>query len=572
VRDIYQETNRKLIERKVLPTIRVGLKRQGSAAPGAPARVGVAELGGSVVPADGGDLFAVLQQLMVGAGGAVQPISLQSGSGQSFIPGPLLPGEVAGNDPCVALQPGTFLHALNQLQHGHAEGVAMAGIDAGALGSGQVNVLRDLRSGGMAGMMNSLDAMTLDIVAMVFDYILGDDRIPDAIKALIGRLQIPMLKVAMLDKRFFSQKNHPARRLLDGLAEAAIGWDPGEGHEGGLYRKIEQLVSGVLARFEDDLAIFESALAELQAFLDEERQAAHRLAALSALAVQTREQAENGRQAAHDEIESCLLGRPVPGAIRAFLNEHWSRLLAGLHAKVGTDSETWSGAVATMKDLVWSVAPKVDASERKGLVERLPGLLKRLDEGVDYLGLPEAARNAFFASLVKCHADAVKASMHEEDAGTIEDAEAAAGYDQIPVLEEPAGFEPVEPVAEASVPALPEAPVGEVVEEITLTALDWAEDDLPMAAADNTLAGLRRGSWIAYRLDDGVEVRAKLSWVSPRKGIYLFTNRQGQRAMSINADGLKCKLNSGEVRLLDAAPLMDRAVDNLMAQLKRNAA
>ena len=550
VRDIYRNINARLVERNVLPTIRVGMKR---AEPGHP--VPMAAQGQAVETA--GDLFSLMQQLMQshgGIGGTGAPVI-----GMAPIQGPAMPGEVAVNDGVPLLHPGTFLHVLDQLQHGSPEGLARAGIDAACLNGGRADLLRDLRGGDLAGMMTPLDTMTLDIVAMVFDYIFDDERIPDAIKALIGRLQIPVLKVAMLDKGFFSQKAHPARRLLDGLAEAAVGWDPEEGHEGGLYRRIEQLVDDVQTRFSDDFGVFESALAGLQAYLEDERQAADRQAALSALAVRNREAADLAWQVARDEIETALLGRTVPAPIRAFLTEHWLALLADLHQKVGIGGEAWKGALATMNDLVWSVAAKSDAVARKRLVEMLPGLLKRLDEGVRCLGLAEAERNAFFSNLVKCHAEAVKAGLSAIDQA----AEASVGtdfYGDIPTLAHLDEFEPVEPVAELA----PE------IAEMTLRALAWRDNQLPVP--DVTLAGLKRGSWIAYRQEDGTEVRAKLSWISPRQGLYLFTNRQGQRAMSINAEGLASKLNAGEVRVLDAAPLMERAVGNLLESLKRNAA
>ena len=537
VREIYREINSKLVTRNVLPTIRAGLRRHAASESSAPTPQTANQ---ATTGSD--DLFGVLQRLLSGnipAAGAASPLA-----------GPALPGGAA----MPATPPGTLIQTLNQIQHGKAEG--MVGINVAALANGQANVLRDLHGSAMAGMMNPLDSMTLDIVAMVFDYIFGDERIPDAIKALLGRLQIPMLKVAMLDKSFFSHKNHPARRLLDGLADAAIGWNPVEGHEGGLYRKVEDLVAGILEHFEDNLEIFETSLADLQAWLDAEKREADRLAARSVLAVKSREQADRARQVAHDEVESSLVGRPVPAVIRAFLTEHWGLLLADLYLKVGVDSETWKGALATMNDLVWSVAPKMDSDARRHLISKLPSLLKRLDEGVKYLGLSEAVRNAFFSNLVKCHSRAVKADALVED----EPLQTPIGplvEDDVPVLEVMADFEPVEPMAEADAPA---------------EMLDvGVEPDAGMLAFEE-LAGLKRGSWIAYQLEDGAEVRAKLSWISPLKGVYLFTNRQGERAMSINAEGLAAKLHSGEVRILDATPLMERAVDSMMEQLQRNAA
>jgi hypothetical protein len=532
VRDIYREINGRLVELNVLPTIRVGMRRPG--------RAEAVEAAITEAPADN-SLLGVLRKLLTG--GALA-------AGQPHIPAPLMPGEVAapaGNGE------GSFMQTLDRLQHGRGE--AVSGLDPAALGDGRVNVLRGLREGGAATTMNPLDAMTLDIVAMIFDYILDDYRIPDGLKALIGRLQIPMLKVAMLDKGFFSQKSHPARRFLDSLADAAIGWDPAEGHEGGLYRKTEQLVLGILEGFDSDLAIFENALADLRAWLDEEKQAADRIAARSALAIRSREQAEMGRRIGHDEVQVALIGHPVPPAIRAFLGEHWSLLLAVLYQRVGVDSPVWKAAVATMNDLIWSVGPKADAGDRKRLVGLLPGLLKRLNEGVRYLGLPEVERNAFFTSLVKCHAEAVKGTAPAE----FERPVVEAAPEPVVAHAEPAGFVPV-----AELPA--------AGEDETIEVLAMADQEGRQFAPNSALTALKRGSWIAYRTDNGDDERAKLSWVSPLRGIFLFTNRQGRRAMSINAEGLAAKLATGEVRVLDATPLMERAVDSLMEQLQRNAA
>ncbi|HEX8980157.1 MAG TPA: DUF1631 domain-containing protein [Parasulfuritortus sp.] len=564
VKNVYRDINQQLVNKNVLPTIRVGLRRSAQTA-SSEGQASAAAPGGEV---KSGDLFALLQQLMgLGAGVAAMPVAP--------IPGPPMPGEPAGlgRQAAAAVQPGTFIYTLSQLQRGQMEAAAQAGLDAAIFGNGQINVLRNLRNSDMASAMSSLDAMTLDIVAMVFDYILDDKRIPDAIKALIGRLQIPVLKVAMLDKAFFSQKNHPARKLLDVLAEAAIGWDADEGHDSGLYRKIEELVENILERFEDRIELFSEALDELKAFLAVERRTAARAVVTSVQAIKAREQADIGRLVAHDEVQSALVGNLVPAVINGFLTEHWQYMLADIHQKVGSESPTWKGAVETMSDLIWSVAPKTNADERKRLVGMLPGLLKRLDEGITYLGMTKEERDGFFASLVKCHAEAVKAGLLDEGEVIPPMAVAMPEDTDIPVLTESTEFEPVKPVAEA----VTEAPelVEELVagEDITIAEFGWDTGDLDIPLdAETELNRLKRGSWIEYAQEDGSNVRAKLSWVSPLKGIYLFTNRLGQRAISISAEGLLSKLNSGEARVLNDVPLMDRAVDSLMERLQRNAA
>lgn len=552
VRDVYRDINQHLVSKNILPTIRVGLKRSEaySAPVGAPA------------PQVGRDIFSVLRQLLGGGG-------VSADAGIAPIAGPAMPGTpAAGALPSGPVPANDFMHDLNLLQRGQLDVATRIGLEMAALEDGRINVLHGLRSAPMVNSLPALDAMTLDIVAMVFDYVLDDSRIPDAMKALIGRLQIPVLKVAMLDKSFFSQKSQPARKLLDTLAEAAIGWDAEEGHEGGLYRKVEELVGRILDQFEDRVEIFEEVLNELQSFLAEERREAAEATAASVKAIMHREAAGVSQQAAHAEVQSSLVGRVVPPVIIAFLITQWQRMLADVHQKAGGESATWKGAVSVMNDLIWSVAPKLDADERRKLVDMLPGLLRRLDEGIDYLGMPQAERDAFFSDLVKCHAEAVRAGLLDE--GEVANVMSIPGMEQdIPMLSGSVDFEPVEAVAEES----SEEETREVIEELA------AEPEVAESAAvadeyygEPTLDMLKRGSWIAYYQENGEEMRAKLSWVSPMKSIYLFTNRHGQRAISINAEGLEAKLQDGSVRLLSDAPLMDRAVDNLMERLQRNAA
>ena len=96
---------------------------------------------------------------------------------------------------------------------------------------GKHNVLRDLQESPLGKKANQLESMTIELVAMLFDFIFETKDLPDGIKALLARLQIPVLKAAMLDGAFFAKKNHPSRLLVNALAEAGRGWSPVMGHE-----------------------------------------------------------------------------------------------------------------------------------------------------------------------------------------------------------------------------------------------------------------------------------------------------------------------------------------------------
>ena len=92
---------------------------------------------------------------------------------------------------------------------------------------------------------------------------LDDAAIPDHLKAQIARLQIPVLKAAMLDRNFFSQSKHPVRRMLDAIATLAVHLPDNEAGNARL-EAISQVVSRVLESFEQDIGVFDSAATELE--------------------------------------------------------------------------------------------------------------------------------------------------------------------------------------------------------------------------------------------------------------------------------------------------------------------
>ena len=119
-----------------------------------------------------------------------------------------------------------FVDGLTYLQREEAQTLASGASPVWDVGERpSTGILRDLKAQDEVADMDHVDQLMIDVVAMMFDYILDDDAIPDAMKALIGRLQIPVLKVAIIDKGVFARKLHPAKQLLNAMAEAAVGWD-----------------------------------------------------------------------------------------------------------------------------------------------------------------------------------------------------------------------------------------------------------------------------------------------------------------------------------------------------------
>ena len=568
VQSMYQDVNQHLVDKGVLPKIRVGLKkRQENSGSGEGNGTAQGPGAGFNAPAGAGTgnanpgVFAALQQLL-GFHNTAHGALPQTG----------LP----------ATNNASVLNDLTRLQHGNLSAGSGAGsvLNTSVMMAGSTNVLRDIKTTEMASRMGQMDAMTLDIVAMLFDYILDDRHIPDSMKALIARLQIPVLKVAMLDKAFFSQRAHPARKLLDTLASVAIGLD--EDHDEALYTKVEGLVQRILNEFDDNVGIFAELLEEFEAFLIEEKSKADDLTVRSAKTIYAQEQIEIAAVMAQDEIQRRMHDRPIPKVIRTFLLDYWTTVLRTAYVKHGEDSEAWSSSLGMVEDLIWSAEPKRNTDDRKELVGLLPGLLKRLQQGMDQISMPTAERDEFFTQLVRCHAAAVKAGLQSGGAAEAANADLETEELSAPSIsaltESASDFVPIEPVDDAliadadftnAVILNQDADHEElrIVESHTDTLWQIEDGD----EFDTITRHLQRGTWVAFEQEDGTTARSKLAWVSPLKGVFLFTNRLGLKAASITPDALAAKFRSGTAQLIDGSPLVDRAVNNLMHDLSKGA-
>ena len=530
---VYHELNSHLVALRVLPDVRPGIRRTPSA-PAKPRKATDKGPASAAAPASApaeGDILGALAQLL--QGGAVSAPA--SGGASAW---PTAPGGSAA--PTV---PQSFVTELTRL---HREpGEALASSDEALM-----NVVRRIKAAPQSASLGTVDAMTIDIVAMLFDYIFEDPQIPASVKALLGRLQIPILKVALLDKSFFSSKAHAARRLLDLLAESAIGLAETGERQAAALRMITEVVDTVLAEFDTDIGLFERLAARVEAYIEAQKRAERDIVERSAKLIEERERDEVARAIAASEIGRRLEARTwVPLPIRDMLTDCWVRALAGVQKTEGEGSTGWHALLRTMDDLLWSVEPKVSADDRKRLITMLPAMLRELQQGMERAALAEEARNVFLGALVDCHAQAVKAGMRG----------LAALPETKPVTLPPAKLE----IERAVIPA------GDIrVEEIRLRS--------PAAAAVRNVftrtgiwTNLQRGTWVEFNREEGAAVRSRLTWISPNKGVYLFTNPfEANTAISISPEALAEQMRLGEARVIDDAPLVERAVDSMLTNLR----
>jgi hypothetical protein len=391
-------------------------------------------------------------------------------------------------------------------------------------------------------------------VAMLFDFIFETRDLPDGIKALLARLQIPVLKAAMLDGAFFAKKSHPARVLVNALAQAGLGWSAAMGHDDPLYRKIHDIVHGILDGFNDNLTIFEELRTDLDGFLADEEKAADANIRATAEEIHERDRREIAPEVARSQTERRIETYPVPNFLAAFLRHNWAVVLENVYLATGDESEAWDQAVATIEDLVWSVQPKRTREDRRHLVALLPSLLKRVTTGLHGVPWSREERDRFMENLVEAHAAAVKPQSVSSELPTEAVAEQAkADAEQAKAAGDAEGAVKADELAAAMARAEP-APAPPVVETVDDRFLEIAQS-------------LERGMWIEFEADGGQLAFARLAWVSPLRGTYLFTNRQGQKALSMTAEELANLFRNDHARLVEAEPLLDQALTSVLESI-----
>ena len=614
MRAIYKEVNALLVENSILPKIRYAVvKKEGGAAGGADGgeeeEVDVEDAVETKVKkateaatAAGQDIFSILQKLM---GGGTAP-----GGGP-------MPGTPGGPP---ALQGTELLGSLTRLQHGDAGVITSGSVAIPAGGAVTTNVLHDLKASNVGASMGQMDAMTLDIVSMLFDQLFDDPKVPAGMKALVARLQIPILKVAIADKSIFSKKDHPARVMLDILGDFAGRLPADFDKEHPTYPKLDALLHEVIEGYEDKVEIFAATNEKLRALMAEEEQRAAKEADIASRQVVQRENLALAGNDARTEVKSRMQEGKAPKPVIAFLARHWIKFLVLVHVQSGKASDAWKGAVETMDLLIWSVQPKADQAERKKLASSVPTLLKKITAGATAAGIEDTERAAFFAELMKLHTAVLHSAAEEQAKAKAAAADAAAAKALAKDGKAPkvAGTKPTAPgskpgpgdTGKGPAPAAPPeeldftAPIAvkignEVVQVEKGDELDFTEAEAaapapapaaPGAPAAATPAGakpvvpreipkevklpskLKEGVWVGIRSPelDAPRSPAKLLYVSPLKSRFLFADKRGKTLLECTRTELARKFRTRDLVILAENPdasLFERIINGVMGKL-----
>jgi hypothetical protein len=373
--------------------------------------------------------------------------------------------------------------------------------------------------------VNPSDRITMDVIALLFDYIFRDPSIPEAQREIFARLQVPIAKAALLDRSFFTERKHPARKLLDHLASAAVGSTSDDNYRTAFESIAQKVVAEVNRDFRIDVDVFADADAKLQPFVDSEQAGTARALTSDVADALAAEQREQDRAEVRVLLRDKLAGLDLPFEVRSFVETIWGDYLTSLRVVHGEASAQWKTALATLDDLLWSISAKERNAQKARLTRMIPTLVRALRTGCTALAAGGERVHAFFETLYRLHIAVLRPA---------------------PPVDQP------EPgAAGASAPSTPIGNLHDFVNEMVV------------------------GTWLAFDRDDGT-VNARLFWVSPLRTKYIFTSRGRAQAFAFTPEELAYQIGAGRARLvLEPVPLFDRAVsaalDTLAARTPRAA-
>jgi hypothetical protein len=400
---------------------------------------------------------------------------------------------------------------------------------AGASGTQAPNVfyLPRLKQSLPQGSLPRGDERTLDLLSRVFETVLLDDSIPPRTRELLQLLQVPVLKAALLDKNFFFEEAHPARRLVDLMSR--VGWDQRQNPNDPLFQAMQRSVARAGEAKPD---AFASAVAELEAGIaaDESAQEAA-LAAPVATAIKQEKHEVAARQA-RDAVALRVQAGDVIDVVSGFLEQRWTTVLTFAYTIEDARPGAVGNATRVMDDLIWSVKPKATQEQRKALIARLPRLLATLNKWLDAIKWQDAERLQFFARLAEYHAAIVRAPVEMSPERQLELATLAAQQDALRRVE-------MENAA--------------------------AEQAAARAAEVSAVDGLERGMWLEFRSGEGTR-KVKLAWVSPLRTLFIFSGAGRREAFSLPADKLAAALDDGSARVLAIDGVVGQVLSDAMAQ------
>jgi len=390
--------------------------------------------------------------------------------------------------------------------------------------------------------LSPMDADLIDLIGMLFEYMLNDPVLPNVAKALLSHLHTPYLKVALIDRRLLVDSRHPARRLLDQMVEAGSLWVEEGNPARGMFPAMQQIVDRVLQEFTEDVGLFDELLRFFDEKMAEQQRRSDTMEQRTQEAARGREKLALAKQRAAHEIEGLVGLFPMPTQVAGFLSKTWLDnlvfiLLRDEQQERGT---AWKQAIGIAEQLVGLFDRRASAETLRTRMAGIPKLREAIVSTAARMG------GGFNTATVDALLTLLDAPQNW----------------QSQALERPQ-FAPSQAPEQAAAASTPP----------TLATSTSGDEDLsePERQMVERLRKMRFGTWFEFTdTPEAAPRRIKLSWMSPLTSTCMFVDRSGMQAEIKSLRDLAREILDGRARVIPRPkhPFIDRALVSIRKMLQ----
>jgi hypothetical protein len=355
----------------------------------------------------------------------------------------------------------------------------------------------------------------IELVALMFQSILQEDRIPTGVRVWFARLQMPVLRVALAEPDFFNKLDHPARRLIDHMGSCVLGFDASGISSAALETEVKRIVQVIEQYPDTGERVYVNVYEEFQAFLKQhltEKPATQRVTGIA----QQLEQRETLTIQYTIDLRDQLKDMPVRDEVREFLYKVWAEVLAVSAVRLGAQHDETLRLKKTASELIWAASAKPNRTDRARVIATLPALMQSLRSGMTLMGVNASAQEAHIKIISDTLADAFMSKTQ-----AIDDAQIQALASHLAHLED---F-----ISDDDVDDLPLD--AQTIED--LLGIDASDLDVITGTGGSGSAvmlewvrELALGSW--YTLDHNSKIaQVQYVWRSPLQHLHLFASGVG---------------------------------------------
>ncbi len=392
--------------------------------------------------------------------------------------------------------------------------------------------LKDKAEGATVGTDNM---QTITLVGMLFEYMLNDENLPDTIKTLLSYLHTPFLKVAFIDPGFFEQTEHPARMLLNTLAEAGARWVGNDGtSQYGIYEQIQDTVERLLNDFDSDVKVITQLLLDFRAYTKNITRRQELMEKRATEKAEGEEKLREVKMRVNEEVHARIEDKELPSAVLLFLLQPWSDYLSFALLRYGEDSDKWKEGLTLADDLLWGIGLKELVSERDRQTAMYESIGGDIERGFETIGFDQSKGRTLIETLLSLIDRAMQ--------------------------------------SEKSEPAPP--PIRDELEKIAAekAGTSTPHDDEPTAEEAHMVESLKMiefGTWFEFKGGK----RLKVAWYNSRTSHYMLVDQMGKREDMMSGLDMARHMLAGDAKIISGSskPFFERALENIFHKLNEKA-